>query len=80
MLNKIKEIICDYVEIEPDVITESASLRNDLGATSFDLMNIAVAVEREFQVSLPDSKIPTVKTVGDILALLHTKTAVPLAS
>ena len=75
MLEKIKDIICDYVEIEPEAVTESASLRNDIGASSFDLMNIAVAVEREFRVSLPDSKIPTVKTVGDILALLPAQTA-----
>ena len=75
MLEKIKNIICDYVEIEPEAVTESASLRNDIGASSFDLMNIAVAVEREFRVSLPDSKIPTVKTVGDILALLPAQTA-----
>ncbi len=75
MLDRIKEIICDYVEIEPEAVTESASLRNDIGASSFDLMNIAVAVEREFRVSLPDSKIPTVKTVGDILALLPAQTA-----
>ncbi|MBQ6067717.1 MAG: acyl carrier protein [Clostridia bacterium] len=77
MLDKLKEIICDYVEIEPEAVTESASLRNDIGASSFDLMNIAVAVEREFRVSLPDSKIPTVKTVGDILSLLPAKTAQP---
>ena len=75
MLERIKNIICDYVEIEPEAVTESASLRNDIGASSFDLMNIAVAVEREFRVSLPDSKIPTVKTVGDILALLPVQTA-----
>lgn len=75
MLERIKDIICDYVEIEPEAVTESASLRNDIGASSFDLMNIAVAVEREFRVSLPDSKIPTVKTVGDILALLPAQTA-----
>ena len=75
MLEKIKNIICDYVEIEPEAVTESASLRNDIGASSFDLMNIAVAVEREFRVSLPDSKIPTVKTVGDILALLPAQPA-----
>lgn len=75
MLDRIKEIICDYVEIEPEAVTESASLRNDIGASSFDLMNIAVALEREFRVSLPDSKIPTVKTVGDILALLPAQTA-----
>ena len=71
MLERLREIICDYVEIDPEDVTENASLRNDIGATSFDLMNIAVAVEREYHVSLPDSRLPTIKTVGDILALLE---------
>ena len=48
MLNKIKEIICEYVDVDPAVITENSFLRNELGASSFDLMNIAVAIEDEF--------------------------------
>ncbi len=70
MLKEIVEIICEYVEIEPEAVTEEASLRSDIGATSFDLMNIAVAIEEKYHVSLPDSKLPMIKTVGDIAALL----------
>ena len=71
MIDRIREIILDYVEAEPEQITETTSLRNDIGASSFDLMNIAMAVEAEFGVTLPDSLLPKVKTVGDLVALIE---------
>ena len=70
MLDYIKNIICEYVEVDPASITERASLRSDLGASSFDLMNIAMAIEDTFHVSLPNAALPKVKTVGDIMTLL----------
>jgi len=66
MLEKIIEIICEFVDCEPDAITAESSLRNDVGATSFDLMNIAVEIEKRFKIRISDSKITTIKTVGDI--------------
>lgn len=70
MMDRIREIILDYVEADPEQITENTSLRNDIGVSSFDLMNIAMAIEAEYNVSLPDSLLPKVKTVGDIVALI----------
>ena len=71
MLQEILDIICEYVEVDPEAVTPEASLRNDIGATSFDLMNIAQAVEETYGVKVPDSAIPKIKTVGDILSLLE---------
>ena len=70
MLETIRSIICDYVDVAPEAVTPEASLRNDLGASSFDLMNVAVAIEEKFGISIPNSKLTVVKTVGDIMALL----------
>ncbi|MBR0510844.1 MAG: acyl carrier protein [Clostridia bacterium] len=71
MLQDIIEIICEYVEIEPEKITADSSLRNDVGATSFDLMNIAVAIEEKYGVSVPNQILPRIKTVGDVVSLLE---------
>ncbi len=70
MLQEIIEIICEYVEAEPETITAESSLRTDIGATSFDLMNIAVAIEEKYGVTVPDSALPTIKTVGDVISVL----------
>ena len=73
MLNKMIEIICDYVEVDPSVITEETSLRTEVGASSFDLMNIAIAAEEAFGVSLQNSDLVKVKTVGDLMRLIQLK-------
>ena len=75
IFEKLKEIICEYVEVEPDDIKEESSLRYDLGATSFDLMNIAVEIEERFGLSVPDNALHRIKTVGDIAELLEKATA-----
>ena len=71
MLNEVKDIICEFVDIDPDLITPESSLRNDLGANSFDLMNIAVCIEEKYQTNIPNARLPMIKTVGDIVELLE---------
>ncbi len=74
MLETVKEIICEFVETDEDSITAESSLRYDIGATSFDLMNIAVEIEQRFHLSLPNSALHRIKTVGDIAELLEKET------
>ena len=69
----LKEIICEYVEIDPEDIKEDSSLRYDLGATSFDLMNRAEAIEEKFDLAVTNNSLKKVKTVGDIAELLAEK-------
>lgn len=71
MLEELKKIICDFVDIDPDTITEDSVLRTDLGLNSFDLVNVAVAIEKEFNISVPDKQIASIKTVGDIISLIE---------
>ncbi len=71
MLQRIIDIICEYVDVDPASVTAESSLRTDLGATSFDLMNVATSIEEEFHCSVPDSALPGIRTVGDIAALLE---------
>lgn len=69
----LKEIICDYVEVDEAAINPDASLRYDIGATSFDLMNIADAIEERFNVKVTNNAVVKIKTVGDIAQLLAEK-------
>lgn len=73
MLEAIKEIICEYVEIDPEEITAESSMRYDLGASSFDLMNIAVAIEEKFDIKISNASLPKIKTVGDVVEMLENK-------
>ena len=71
MLQELIEIICEYVEAEPAEITMDSSLKNDIGATSFDLMNIGTAIEEKYQIKLTSKTFLKVKTVGDMVRFLE---------
>ena len=68
MLEKIAEIICEYVYIDPAEITEQANLRTDIGLSSLDLMSVASDMENTFEVKISERAILTAKTVKDLIA------------
>ena len=68
MLEKIAEIICEYVYIDPAEITEQANLRTDIGLSSLDLMSVASYMENTFGVKISERAILTAKTVKDLIA------------
>lgn len=67
MLDKIKEIICGFVDVEPEDITEDSRLTTDLGLCSLDLAMLSTEIEREFGVSVTAKTFATVKTVGGLM-------------
>ena len=75
MLEKIVEILSEFVDTDGIEITENTSLKNELGMNSFDYISVATAIESEFNVEIPDNIIGTVKTVGDLEKLIKDKTA-----
>lgn len=72
-LEAIIAIISDFVDVDPAEVTVDSKLRSDLGLNSFDFVNIAVEVEREYNIKIPDTDIAQLKTVGDLLDLVETK-------
>ena len=72
-LKAIITIISDFVDVNPDEVTVDSKLRSDLGLNSFDFVNIAVEVEREYNIKIPDVDIAQLKTVGDLLKLVEEK-------
>lgn len=75
-LEAIIAIISDFVDVDPAEVTVDSKLRSDLGLNSFDFVNIAVEVEREYNIKIPDADIAQLKTVGDLLDLVEIKQAV----
>lgn len=67
MLEKVKDIICRFVDIEKEEISESSTLRADIGLNSLDLISVASEIENDFGVSIPEKKVLTLKTVKDLV-------------
>lgn len=71
MLDQIRNIISQYVEIDPSEITEETNLIEDLGINSYDLVSMIAAVEEEFEIRIPDRAILRFVTVGDVIEFLE---------
>ncbi len=71
MLDKIRDILVEYVEVPKEKITEEAKLIADLGLSSLDVMDVVLAFEEEFNVVIPDRKLLDIITVEDMIQLLE---------
>ena len=70
MLDKIKEIIIEQLNLQGVEITEDTSFKDDLGADSLDLFELVMAFEEEFGVEIPDEKAEKIRTVADAVKML----------
>jgi acyl carrier protein len=64
--DKVKEIIMDTLKFDGE-ITEDSNLFKDLEADSLDAVELVMAIEEEFQVTVPDEEMPNLQTVKDIV-------------
>ncbi|MBP3857517.1 MAG: acyl carrier protein [Ruminiclostridium sp.] len=67
MFEKLKELICQYVEVDPDSITRDSRFIEDLCFNSYDVMSMLGDAESEFDVTIDEEEIVKCKTVGDLL-------------
>lgn len=65
MLEELKEIISQYVDVEPEKIVEEARFIEDLGFNSYDFMSMVGEIEDQFDVEVEERDVINVKTVGD---------------
>ncbi len=65
LFEKIKVVIVDQLGADEDDVAEEASFVDDLGADSLDIVELVMALEEEFGVSIPDEQAEKIKTVGD---------------
>ncbi|MCR5784761.1 MAG: acyl carrier protein [Eubacterium sp.] len=64
---KVKEIIVDTLSFDADDIKLESNLFDDLGADSLDAVELNMALEEEYGVSIPDEELKEIKTVKDIV-------------
>ncbi|MFR6495725.1 MAG: acyl carrier protein [Ruminococcus sp.] len=67
MFDKLKELVVDQLGVEEDEVTMEATMQDDLGADSLDLVDLVMSVEEEFGVKVADEDLENIKTVGDIV-------------
>ena len=73
IFDKVKEILVDQLDVEEEKVTMEASIVDDLGADSLDLVDLVMSLEEEFDVEIPDEQVENIKTVGDIVKYIEDK-------
>lgn len=64
---KIKETVSSVLGVEKSEITESSHLLEDLNADPLSIADLIVALEKEFDIQIPQVSVSSFTTVGDIL-------------
>lgn len=73
VFDKIKDIIVEQLDVEEDAVTMEASITEDLGADSLDVVDLVMSIEESFDVEISDEEVENIKTVGDIVKYIENK-------
>lgn len=70
--DKVKELICQQLEVSEDQLKPSASFTDDLKADSLAVVELVLALEQEFDMEIPDEETEKIKTVQDAINYIKT--------
>ncbi len=68
--DKLKKIIADVLNVDPEEITPETTFMEDLGADSLDVFQIVMGLEDEFDIEIPAEKVEKIITVGEAVNLI----------
>jgi acyl carrier protein len=69
---KVKAIICEQLSVAEEDVVAKASFVDDLGADSLDLVEMIMAMEEAFNISIADEDAEKIKTVQDAVDYIKT--------
>jgi acyl carrier protein len=67
VFEKVKQLIVDQLDVDPDMITMDTDFMKDLEADSLDAVEIILGVEDEYGIEIPDEIAENFTKVGDIV-------------
>jgi acyl carrier protein len=70
---KFKECAVEVLHVEPDQVTPEANFADDLDADSLDLVELVMALEEQFGITVDESELEGVSTVGQAFDLVSSK-------
>ena len=71
VFDRVQKVICDELNIDAAKVILEASLQDDLGADSLDAVEVIMALEDEFDISIDDDAAQNIKTVGDLVKYIE---------
>lgn len=71
MFEQLKEMICEYVEVDQNSITENSRFVEDLGFTSYDFMSMVGELEETFDIEVEEREVAEITTVGEAIRYIQ---------
>ena len=71
VFEKVREILCDQLDLEEDKVTMDSDIVEDFEADSLDVVDLVMSLEDEFNIEIPDEEIENLHTVGDVVAYVE---------
>ncbi len=71
VFEKVREVIVNTLSCKMEDVTLKASLSDDLGADSLDAVELNMALEEAFEISIPDEALAKMKLVSDIVSFIE---------
>lgn len=73
VFEQVQKIIVERLNVDPSKVTLEATFKEDLGADSLNLVEIAMELEDQFQRELSDDELENIITVGDAVRFIEEK-------
>lgn len=71
---RVKKIVVDQLDVNPDEVTPEAAFIEDLGADSLDMVELVMAFEEAFDIEIPDEEAEKITNVQMAVDYLESKT------
>lgn len=71
MFERVREIICEKLGVDPSEVTMETSFKDDLDADSLSLFELVMAFEDEFNIEIDDEQSENIETVGNVVSYLE---------
>lgn len=71
MFEKLRDMICEYVEIDKNTVTENSRFVEDLGFTSYDFMSMIGELEDTFDIEVEEREVAEIRTVGEAMCYIE---------
>lgn len=71
--DRVKKVVVDQLDVNPDEVTPEASFVDDLGADSLDVVELVMGLEEEFDLEIPDEQAESITTVGAAVRYIDDK-------
>ncbi len=74
VMDKIKDILIEQLNVDESEIVAEASFIDDLGADSLDIVELIMSMEEEFGIEIPEDEVEALSTVGAAVEYIKANT------